>query len=98
VIRHWRGGTVFRIGELEPGVRSRMHRTKSIDCRIVLESETDMEVDGGKVVHLKTDDVVIQHGTNHAWVNNSDSPCKMAWIFIDAEPVVLNGEEPKPTM
>ena len=45
---------------------------------IVMEGELDMEVDGGKVVHLKAGDVVVQRGTNHAWVNNSGAPAKMA--------------------
>lgn len=92
------GGTVFRIGELEPGVRSRMHRTNSVDYGIVLEGEIDMELDGGETVHLKTGDVVVQRGTNHLWANTSDHACKMAWILIDAAPVQVGGRvlDPSP--
>ena len=30
-------------------------------------------------------DVLIQLGTNHAWVNNSDKPCRIAFVLIDAK-------------
>lgn len=92
------GGTVFRIGEIAPGNRSPMHRTNSIDYGIVLEGELDMEVDGGEVVHLRAGDVVVQRGTNHAWINNGTRPCKMAWVLIDAQPVNIGGRVLEPTM
>jgi quercetin dioxygenase-like cupin family protein len=92
------GGTVFRIGELPPGVRSPMHRTNSVDYGIVMEGQLDMEVDGGEVVHLKAGDVVVQRGTNHAWVNNSGAPVKMAWILIAAHPVKIGDRVLVPTM
>ena len=92
------GGTVFRLGELPPGARSAMHRTNSVDYGIVLEGALDMEVDGGEVVHLKAGDVVVQRGTNHAWVNNSGRSVKMAWILIDAHPVRIGDRVLEPTM
>jgi hypothetical protein len=30
-------------------------------------------------------DVLIQQGTNHAWVNNGTKPCRIAFILIDAQ-------------
>jgi hypothetical protein len=42
------GGTVFRVGEIQPGARSPMHRTNSVDYGIVLECEVDMELDSGE--------------------------------------------------
>ena len=92
------GGSVLRIGELPPGAHSAMHRTHSVDYGIVLEGELDMEVDGGEVVHLKAGDVVVQRGTNHAWVNNSGAPVKMAWILIAAHPVTVGDRVLEPTM
>ena len=92
------GGTVFRVGEIAPGARSPMHRTNSVDYGIVLEGELDMEVDGGEVVHLKTGDVVVQRGTNHAWINNGPAPARMAWILIDANPVKIGDRVLEPTM
>jgi quercetin dioxygenase-like cupin family protein len=35
---------------------------------------------------LKPGDVLIQRGTNHAWSNRSDGPCRIAFAVIDAEP------------
>jgi len=61
-----------------------MHRTKSIDYAIVLAGEIDMLLDDSKV-HLKAGDIMVQQGTNHAWVNNSTKPCRIAFILIDAK-------------
>ena len=66
------GGTVLRIVDFAPGTRSPMHRTCSVDYGIVLEGEIDLELDSGEVKHLSTGDVVVQRGTNHAWVSRSD--------------------------
>ena len=60
------------------------HRTKSIDYAIVLEGEIDMLMDDTDV-HVKAGDVLVQQGTNHAWVNNGDKPCRIAFILIDAK-------------
>jgi len=66
-----------------------MHRTKSIDYAIVLEGEIDMLLDDSEV-HLKAGDILVQQGTNHAWVNNSGKNCRVAFVLIDAvEPDVL---------
>ena len=59
------------------------HRTRSIDYAIVLDGEIDMLMDDTEV-HMKTGDVLVQQGTNHAWVNNGTRPCRIAFILIDA--------------
>jgi len=92
------GGTVLRVGEIAPAARSPMHRTNSVDYDIVLEGELDMELDGGDRVHLKAGDVVVQRGTNHAWINGGNMPARMAWILIDAEPVRIRERILEPTM
>jgi mannose-6-phosphate isomerase-like protein (cupin superfamily) len=60
------------------------HRTKSIDYAIVLDGEIDMLMDDSEV-HLKAGDVLVQQGTNHAWVNNSGEPCRIAFILIEGK-------------
>jgi quercetin dioxygenase-like cupin family protein len=60
------------------------HRTRSIDYAIVLEGEIDMLLDDTEV-HVKAGDVLVQQGTNHAWVNNGTTPCRIAFILIDAK-------------
>jgi mannose-6-phosphate isomerase-like protein (cupin superfamily) len=79
------GGTVFRIGKLDPGVAPRVHRTASIDYAIVISGELDMELDDGVTVHLKPGDCVVQRGTVHNWVNNGTEPVIIAFILIDAK-------------
>lgn len=61
-----------------------MHRTKTIDYALILSGEIDMLLDDSEV-HLKPGDVVIQRGTNHAWVNRGNRPCQIAFILIDAK-------------
>ena len=60
------------------------HRTRSIDYAIVLDGEIDMLMDDTEV-RVKAGDVLVQQGTNHAWVNNGDKPCRIAFILIDAK-------------
>jgi naringenin degradation protein FdeH len=60
------------------------HRTRSVDYAIILDGEIDMLMDDSEV-HMKAGDVLVQQGTNHAWVNNGDRPCRIAFILIDAK-------------
>jgi len=60
------------------------HRTRSVDYAIVLDGEIDMLLDDTEV-HMKAGDVLVQQGTNHAWVNNGTKPCRIAFILIDAK-------------
>ena len=61
-----------------------MHRTKSLDYAIVLSGEIDMLLDDSEV-HCKAGDVIIQQGTNHAWVNRGKETCRIAFVLIDAK-------------
>jgi len=77
------------IGELSPkrGLPPRhpfMHRTRSVDYALVLSGEIDMLLDEGEI-HLKAGDVLVQQGTNHAWVNRGTEPCRIAFVLIDAK-------------
>jgi len=60
-----------------------MHRTRSIDYAVVMEGEIDMILDDGEV-HLAAGDVLVQQGTDHAWVNRGERPCRIAFVLIDA--------------
>ena len=61
-----------------------MHRTESIDYGIVVHGEIVLVLDDGSRTHLKTGDVVVQRGTDHAWENPSEtSPARMAFILLD---------------
>jgi hypothetical protein len=68
-----------------------MHRTKSIDYVICIQGEIDMLLDDAEV-HMKAGDVMVQQGTNHAWVNRSKANCRIAFVLIGAdEPAELHG-------
>src|SRR6266852_5562535 len=60
-----------------------MHLTRSLDYAIILSGEIDMLPDDGEV-HLKAGDAVVPQATNHAWVNRSGKPCRVAFILIDS--------------
>ena len=61
-----------------------MHRTLTIDYAIIMQGEVDMLLDDTEV-HLKAGDVVVQQGTNHAWVNRGTEPCRIAFVLIDSK-------------
>jgi mannose-6-phosphate isomerase-like protein (cupin superfamily) len=61
-----------------------MHRTRTIDYAIIMDGEIDMLLDDSEV-HFKAGDVLVQQGTNHAWVNRGTEPCRIAFILIDAK-------------
>jgi quercetin dioxygenase-like cupin family protein len=63
-----------------------MHRTETVDYVIVLEGEIEMDMDDS-TVKLKAGDVMIQRGTNHAWVNRSSKRARVAVVLIDATPL-----------
>jgi hypothetical protein len=63
-----------------------MHKTKTVDYVILLSGEVDLLLDDGEV-HLKPFDIVIQRGTNHAWVNRGTETAQLVGILLDAEPI-----------
>jgi mannose-6-phosphate isomerase-like protein (cupin superfamily) len=78
----------FGIGaDVARGVAPRhpaIHRTRSVDYIVVLEGEIDLLLDD-RDVHLAAGDVVVQQGTNHAWINRGAATCRLAMVFVDAD-------------
>jgi len=73
------------IGAGEGGTRhASMHRTRSVDYAVVISGEIDMLLDDSEV-HLKAGDVLVQRGTNHAWVNRGRENCRIVFVLIDAK-------------
>lgn len=58
------------------------HRTETVDYGVVIEGELTLVLDDSEV-DLKVGSVVIQRGTNHAWANRSDKPCRMLFMLVD---------------
>jgi len=61
-----------------------MHKSKSLDYAIILEGEITLILDNEEV-HLSQGDIVIQRGTSHAWVNNSDKLARVCFILMGAQ-------------
>lgn len=61
-----------------------MHKTKTIDYIILLSGRVTLLLDEDER-DLKPFDVVVQRGTNHAWINKSKEPALLCAILIDAE-------------
>ena len=77
-------GTRFTVNEIMPGATAVMHRTESIDYVIVIAGTVDMDLDDSTVT-LTAGDVMVQRGTNHAWVNRGMEPARVAFVLIDAQ-------------
>ena len=79
-------GTRFAVIDFPPGNAAVTHRTETIDYVIVLSGEIDMDMDDS-VVKLKAGEVMVQRGTNHAWVNRGKERARVAFVLIDAKPL-----------
>jgi len=79
-------GTRFTVNDIVPGGDPVMHRTETIDYVIVISGEVEMDLDDS-TVKLVAGDVMVQRGTNHAWVNRSGKPARVAFVLVDAVPL-----------
>ncbi len=61
-----------------------MHKTKTIDYIILLKGDVTLLLDEEEV-DLKPFDVVVQRGTNHAWVNNGSETALFIAVLIDSD-------------
>jgi len=65
----------------------RMHKTPTVDYIVLLSGEITLLLDDDQR-DLKPFDVVVQRGTNHAWVNNGSEPALLIAVLIDKEVTV----------
>mgnify|MGYP003983902143 CR=1 FL=1 len=61
-----------------------MHKTETIDYIILLSGQVTLLLDEEER-DMKPHDVVVQRGTNHAWINKGTEPALLCAILIDAE-------------
>ena len=71
-------GMVDHFDRAAPG----MHTTDTIDYGVVVRGEMTLELDDGKIVHLRQGDCIVQNGTRHRWRNPLAEPCLMAFISV----------------
>ena len=61
-----------------------MHKTKTIDYIILLKGDVTLVLDEEEV-KINPFDVVVQRGTNHAWINNGSEPALLIAVLIDSD-------------
>jgi hypothetical protein len=59
-----------------------MHTTDTIDYGVVVRGEMTLELDDGKMIHLRQGDCIVQNGTRHRWRNPLPEPCLMAYVSV----------------
>jgi hypothetical protein len=59
-----------------------MHRTATLDYIVVLTGRVTLLLDD-EDINLEPFDVVVQRGTNHAWVNRGSVPALLMSVMID---------------
>jgi hypothetical protein len=59
-----------------------MHRTRTIDYVVLLRGQATLILDEGEV-DVKPLDVVVQRGTNHAWVATGREPALFMAVLVD---------------
>lgn len=80
-------GHLLRILEVYPlskgGSRTPMHRTKTLDYVVVIEGELTLILEDSERT-LRSGELVVQRGTNHAWENRGETVARGAFFHIDA--------------
>ena len=80
-------GHLLRILDVYPlkdgGKRTMMHRTRTLDYVVVIEGELVLILDDSEVT-LKSGDVVVQRGTDHAWQNRAATVARAAFFHLAA--------------
>jgi uncharacterized cupin superfamily protein len=61
-----------------------MHLTDTIDFAVCLAGEIVAILDSGEKT-MRSGDILIQRGTNHAWENRTKDVARMLFILCDAE-------------
>ncbi|KIX04806.1 uncharacterized protein Z518_05677 [Rhinocladiella mackenziei CBS 650.93] len=76
------------IGDAEDQINT-AHRTQSVDFAAVVDGEMQLTLDDATKTTLKKGDVVVQRGTMHTWRNVSNEYCKMLFVLIPSEKVLV---------
>lgn len=71
--------------ELRAAKHPSMHKTDTLNYFVVTSGEVWMLTEGEDVL-LKAGDAIIQKGCMHGWRNDSDKPCVLLAVLIDALP------------
>ena len=64
------------------GAHPGMHRTDTVDYAIILAGEIWAVMDQDETL-MRTGDILVQRGTNHAWANRSKSTARICFVLLD---------------
>jgi hypothetical protein len=82
------GGTLIRVCEMhpaEPGAETfAMHGTPTVDYIVLLSGRLTCAFEDGSRATLTPGEVLIQRGTNHAWIAEGDELCVFLAVIVDA--------------
>ena len=59
-----------------------MHRSETVDYFVILSGQIKLVLDEEEVL-CEAGDVGVQYGTNHAWKNDFEEPCRIAFVLCD---------------
>jgi quercetin dioxygenase-like cupin family protein len=82
-------GSYFGTSDMPPGAESPFHRTVTVDYMVVLKGEIVARLDDGVEKTIKEGEMMVQMGTIHSWLNKSDKWCRMLFVMLPAEKVVM---------
>jgi quercetin dioxygenase-like cupin family protein len=89
IIRCPPNGVAFGTTDIAPNFTVPMHRTISLDYAVVISGQIVLKLDGGDERTVVAGESIVQRGTNHQWINRTDQVCRMAFVMVAAEKVVL---------
>ncbi|KAH8652752.1 hypothetical protein BGZ60DRAFT_387600 [Tricladium varicosporioides] len=82
-------GIIFCTSDFPPGASSPMHRTLSLDYCVVMSGEIVLKTDSGEEKTVKAGEFIVQRGVNHLWENKGSETCRIAFVMVSAEKIVL---------
>ena len=62
-----------------------MHVSDTVDYAVVISGHLQMELEDGTIVDLGPNDVIVQNGTRHRWVNVGDDAAVLLAISVGAQ-------------
>jgi len=86
-------GSSVKLTEFPPGGASPFHRTVTLDYAVILHGSITVILDDNKRVLLNAGDVIVQRGTIHSWLNESNEWCRMLAIMLPAQKVKVGEKE-----
>lgn len=66
-----------------------MHRTQSLDYAAVISGEIVLRLDSGEERTVRAGEFIVQRGVNHEWINRGSEVCRVMFVMVGAEKVVL---------